>query len=286
MDGQLLEKLMNLKALLRSYEKLAVAFSGGVDSTLLLRLASETLGDNALGLTIDSPTMTTEDLDDVRAFYTQHHIAYELIPLSQLDNAAFRHNSAMRCYICKSMEFSAMAEVARAHGITTLAAGINADDLGDYRPGIKALEEIGVVQPLQEAGLTKANIRELAKHYGLKSWNKPAGSCLASRVPYGEQITGEKLHKVSAAEQFLRDLGLKNLRVRCHSGNFARIEVAPEERSHFFNSSFMDKVATAFTKMGFTYTALDLNGYRSGSMNEMLDAETKNKVKVTIHGSH
>lgn len=285
MEPLLSEKLARLQALLRSYQKIAVAFSGGVDSTLLVKVAQEALGGNALAVTVESPTMPPQDLADVRDFFTQNRITHTIIPLDQLETPSFRHNSSMRCYVCKSIEFTAIARAAKAYGITTLAAGINADDPSDYRPGLKALAEIGVVRPLQDAGLTKADIRALAKHYGLKSWDKPASSCLASRIPYGEQITREKLQRISAGEQVLRRLGLKNLRVRCHRGNIARIEVSPDERSLFFNTRIMDEIADAFHKIGFSYTALDLSGYRSGSLNETLDDETINKVKMSINGS-
>ncbi|MFT8318608.1 MAG: ATP-dependent sacrificial sulfur transferase LarE [Sporolactobacillus sp.] len=278
-------KLEKLKQLLHGYGKIAIAFSGGVDSTFLLAVANEELGDGALALTIQSPTITDDDLRDVKAFYLKNTVNYKIIHLNQLDRPAFRHNPADRCYYCKQMEFTSMADEAKKQDIHWIAAGINLDDKGDYRPGMRALKEIGVVSPLKEAGMTKADIRYFSKLYHLPTWNKPASSCLASRVQYGEVITEDKLRKISAAEKFLKVMGIRNLRVRYHHGNIARIEVAPEERAFFFDAETMDTVAAEFRKIGFSYTALDLQGYRRGSLNETLDPETKQKVKMTSHAS-
>lgn len=285
MTDERIEKLDRLKKLLHGYQKIAIAFSGGVDSTFLLKVAQEELGNGALALTIQSPTLTEDDLKDVTSFYEESGVNYILIPLNQLKTPSFSHNSPNRCYVCKTIEFTCMAEEAKKRGIKWVAAGINADDMRDYRPGLKALDEIGIVSPLKEAGMTKADIRFFSKRYHLKTWDKPASSCLASRVQYGELITEEKLNKISAAERVLKNLHFRKLRVRYHHGNIARIEVAPEERSIFFNSDIMDTVAEKFKEIGFSYTTLDLSGYRSGSLNEVLDEETKNKVKMSIHGS-
>lgn len=278
-------KLEKLKQILHGYKQIAIAFSGGVDSTFLLKVAQEELKDGALALTIQSPTITDDDLRDVKAFYKSNTVNYSIIHLNQLDVPDFKHNPQNRCYFCKTIEFTSMAKEAKKHGIHWLAAGINLDDQGDYRPGMRALKEIGVVSPLKEAGMTKEDIRYYSKLYQLPTWNKPASSCLASRVEYGETITEEKLRKISAAERVLKDLHIHKLRVRYHHGNIARIEVAPEERHVFFDTTIMDQVAEKFREIGFAYTALDLQGYRRGSLNETLDPETKRKVKMTVHVS-
>ncbi|MCO7125215.1 ATP-dependent sacrificial sulfur transferase LarE [Sporolactobacillus shoreicorticis] len=276
-------KLDKLKTLLRGYKKIAIAFSGGVDSTFLLKVAQEELQNGALALTIQSPTVTEDDLKDVKSFLKNNTINYKIIQMNQLEKADFRHNSANRCYYCKAMEFSEMSKEAQRQGIHWLAAGINLDDKGDFRPGMRALKEIGVVSPLKEAGMTKADIRFFSKMYHLPTWNKPASACLASRVQYGEQITEEKLKKISEAEHVLKELNIRNLRVRYHHGNIARIEVAPEERQIFFDAEVMDRVAEQFRKIGFAYTTLDLQGYRRGSLNENLDNKTKIKVSMNSH---
>lgn len=276
-------KLNKLKELLHDYKKIAIAFSGGVDSTFLLKVAHDELQDGALALTIQSPTVTEDDLKDVKAFFKNNTVNYKIIQMNQLEKADFRHNSANRCYYCKAMEFSSMAKEAKKQGIHWLAAGINLDDQSDFRPGMRALKEIGVVSPLKEAGMTKADIRFFSKMYQLPTWNKPASACLASRVQYGEHITEEKLRKISAAERVLKEMNINNLRVRYHHGNIARIEVAPEERSIFFDTAVMDHVAERFRKIGFAYTTLDLQGYRRGSLNETLDNKTKIKVKMSSH---
>lgn len=278
-------KLNKLKALLHHYEKIAVACSGGVDSTFLLKVACDELGDGALGLTVQSPTVTEDDLKDVQAFYRASGVPFAIVRLNQLDTPSFRHNSPTRCYVCKTIEFTSMAKEAQKRGFKWIAAGINADDAGDYRPGLRALDEIGVVSPLKEAGLSKSDIRYFSRQYHLKTWNKPASSCLASRIQYGEHITQEKLDKISAAEKVLKSYHLKHVRVRYHHGNIARIEVGPEERQFFFSTEVMDDVAEKFKKIGFSYTTLDLSGYRSGSMNEVLDEKIKNRVKMSGYGS-
>lgn len=272
-----------MKTLLHGYKKIAIAFSGGVDSTFLLKVAQEELQDGALALTIQSPTVTEDDLKDVKSFLKNNTVNYKIIQMNQLERADFRHNSANRCYYCKAMEFSSMSKEAQKQGIHWLAAGINLDDKGDFRPGMRALKEIGVVSPLKEAGMTKEDIRFFSKMYHLPTWNKPASACLASRVQYGEHITEEKLKKISAAERVLKEMNIRNLRVRYHHGNIARIEVAPEERQIFFNTEVMDHVAEQFRKIGFAYTTLDLQGYRRGSLNETLDNKTKIKVRMSSH---
>ncbi|RYL95039.1 ATP-dependent sacrificial sulfur transferase LarE [Sporolactobacillus sp. THM7-4] len=278
-------KLEKLKHILHGYKRIAIAFSGGVDSTFLLKVAQEELKDGALALTIQSPTITEDDLRDVKAFFKANTVNYSIIHLNQLDVPDFKHNPVNRCYYCKTIEFTSMAKEAKKHGIRWLAAGINLDDQGDYRPGMRALKEIGVVSPLKEAGMSKEDIRYYSKLYHLPTWNKPASSCLASRVEYGETITEEKLRKISAAEHVLKDLNIHKLRVRYHHGNIARIEVAPEERKVFFDTDIMDQIAKKFREIGFAYAALDLQGYRRGSLNETLDTEIQRKVKMNIHVS-
>lgn len=275
-DSDALEaKLHRLQDQIRSYGRLAIAFSGGVDSTLLVKVAQDVLGEDALAMTVQSPTLTEDDLRDVKAFYAASGINYAIVALNQLDSEAFSANGADRCYICKNIEFSSMAEEAVRRGIHWLASGVNADDVRDYRPGMKALAELGVVNPLEDVGLTKAEIRTLSRRFHLHTWNKPASSCLASRVAYGERITTGRLDMIAAGERALKRLGVRTVRVRYHAGDIARIEVAPEERRLLFDEAVMDEVAAAFKRIGFKYAALELGGYRSGSLNAVLDDDTK-----------
>ncbi|MFT8871897.1 MAG: ATP-dependent sacrificial sulfur transferase LarE [Sporolactobacillus sp.] len=273
------EKFTRLQTIIRKYGRLAVAFSGGVDSTFLLKAASDVLGEDALALTIASPTTTVDDAADISSFCREHAIRCIRITLDPMENPSFRSNSPRRCYYCKAMEFGAMRKAAAAHGILRLASGINAEDADDYRPGLKALAELEVVSPLKEAGLTKSDIRELSKRMGLRTWNKPANSCLASRIPYGEAVTADKLKKISAGERLLHDLHFRHVRVRLHQDMIARIEVAPEERRRFLEPDLMDEITAGFQSIGFRYTTLDLRGYRTGSLNELLDAATKREAR-------
>lgn len=263
------EKLNVLKQDLLKMEKVIIAFSGGVDSTFLVQVAYEVLGDNAIPVTINSPTYPEREFHTALSFSKRLGLDQHVIDYSELDNPEFCQNTPERCYICKNELFGRIKVLAQKLGVEHIVDGSNLDDTDDYRPGMQALKELGIKSPLLEAGLTKEDIRLLSKEYALPTWDKPSFACLSSRIPYGQEITKDKLIMIDTAEQYLLKLGFKQVRVR-HHGEIARIEVAPAERQRFTDVSFMDKVADELKNVGFTYVVLDLKGYRSGSMNETL----------------
>lgn len=263
------QKLEQLKKRLQELESAAVAFSGGVDSTFLLKVARDVLGDGVIAVTARSSTYPEREYKESVAFADKLGIRQVSIVSEELDIDGFSGNPVNRCYFCKKELFTKIREVADQYGLKHVIDGSNVDDLGDYRPGMTATKELGVASPLKECGLTKEDIRILSREMGLPTWDKPAFACLASRFPYGQEITGEKLQMVDRAEQFLLDQGFRQVRVR-HHGDIARIEVSTPERSRFFNEELMDRVHDQLKKIGFRYIALDLKGYRTGSMNETL----------------
>jgi uncharacterized protein len=264
------EKQKHLESLLKEWGSVVVAFSGGVDSTFLLKVAHDLLGDRAIAVTARSSTFPTRELEEARAFARGIGAAHVEIVSEELDIEEFRRNPADRCYHCKHQLFTKIMETAQAHGIGHVADGSNLDDLSDYRPGLKALSELGIASPLRDVGMTKEDVRRLSREMGLPTWNKPAFACLSSRIPYGEEITREKLDMIDRAERHLIDLGFRQVRVR-HHGEIARLEVAPEERARFFDEGLLDGVHDQLISFGFRYVALDLKGYRTGSMNEALE---------------
>ncbi|ERK29358.1 ATP-dependent sacrificial sulfur transferase LarE [Clostridium intestinale] len=273
------EKLELLKHIIRKKGSAAVAFSGGVDSTFLIRVAKEVLGDKLIAVTATSSTYPERELNEAIKYAKDFGVKHIIISSEELDIEGFASNPKNRCYYCKKELFTKVKEVALENGVEYVFDGSNLDDNGDYRPGMLAAKELLVASPLKEAGLTKKDIRDLSKEYGLATWNKPAFACLSSRFPYGNKITLPKLKMIDKAEQFLLDMGIKQVRVR-HHGEIARIEVAPEEREKFFNIEFMDKISSKFKEIGFIYTTLDIAGYRTGSMNEVLKEEEKIKFKI------
>lgn len=273
------EKLELLKDIIRKKGSAAVAFSGGVDSTFLIRVAKEVLGDKLIAVTATSSTYPERELNEAIKYAKDFGVKHIIISSEELDIEGFASNPKNRCYYCKKELFTKVKEVALENGVEYVFDGSNLDDNGDYRPGMLAAKELLVASPLKEAGLTKKDIRDLSKEYGLATWNKPAFACLSSRFPYGNKITLPKLKMIDKAEQFLLDMGIKQVRVR-HHGEIARIEVAPEEREKFFNIEFMDKISSKFKEIGFIYTTLDIAGYRTGSMNEVLKEEEKIKFKI------
>lgn len=260
-------KFERLKSRMKEMERVVVAFSGGVDSTFLLKVAHEVLGDNVLAVTAKSSTFPEREFKEAMQFVTDCSIPHKVIIFNELEVEGFSENPLNRCYLCKKDLFNKIKQLAIEEGYKFVTEGSNRDDLGDYRPGMQAISELEIVSPLKDAGLTKEDIRILSKELGLKTWDKPSFACLSSRIPYGEKITLEKLQRVDKAEQFLIDLGFKQTRVR-HHGSVARIEIEEENIEKFLDKQIRDAVYTRFKEIGYVHVALDLKGYRTGSMNE------------------
>ena len=263
------KKLNDLKKYIADLKSLAVGFSGGVDSSFLLAVAHEVLNDRAIAVTAVDASIPERELEEAKAFCKERGIRHILCEVDPLSIDAYRNNTPDRCYFCKKGVFSNIRKIAEENGIEYVAEGSNTDDMGDYRPGLRAVSELSVKSPLREAGLSKAEIRMLSKEMGLPTWSKPACACLASRFVYGEEITEEKLHMIDSAEQFLIEHGFFEERVRMH-GNIARIEVPPADIARIAAEDIRDAIYERFKSLGFMYVTLDLKGYRTGSMNEAL----------------
>jgi uncharacterized protein len=262
-------KIARLRALFAEMPSALVAFSGGVDSTFLLRVAHDVLGDRCLALTTVSPTTPAEDVDDARAFAAAIGAEHVLLDANELAIAGYAENPVNRCYFCKDNLFTLCAAEAERRGIAVVVDGANVDDLADHRPGLQAAAEQGVRHPLIEAGLSKADVRAESRALGLATWDRPASPCLSSRFPYGTRITVERLEQVAAAERFLRAHGFRELRVRFHD-RIARLEVPVADMPRLLEPAVRDAVVAELRRLGFGYVALDLQGFRSGSLNEPL----------------
>ena len=268
------QKLADLQAYLRSLGTVAVAFSGGVDSSLLLKVAHDTRGDGAFALTAETHTMPSEDKPATEEFCRREGIRQYILTYDELQIPGFAQNPTNRCYLCKTALFEHMAAIANEHGAAALVEGSNLDDEGDYRPGLRAVAEQGVKSPLRHAGLHKQDIRDLSRELGLPTWDKPAAACLSSRFPYWHQITEQKLAMVDAAENYLRSLGVGQVRVRIHD-DLARIEVSQGDIDLLARADVRAQVDQRLRELGFAYVTLDLAGFRSGSMNETLSEQDK-----------
>lgn len=262
-------KLGRLRALISGYGSLLVAFSGGVDSTLLLKVAHDTLGEKAVAVTARLKSFPEREYEAAKSIARNIGARHITVDSECLGVEEFRMNLPDRCYFCKKELFGKFMEIARAEGIRFVADGDSGDDLKDYRPGSKAAAELGVVSPLREAGLSKEDIRALSKELGLSTWDKPPFACLASRFPCGTEITEESLDTVDRAEQVLLDLGFRQVRVR-HYGTMARIEVGADEVERFSLNGIRNAIVSSFKELGYRHVCLDLEGYRTGSMNETL----------------
>lgn len=269
MNDVLHKKYAHLNEILKKLERVAVAYSGGVDSTFLLKAAKDVLGDNVFAITMNLCSFPRHELEETVTFCKQENIAQMILEFHELEIPGFAGNDENRCYLCKKQIFSLMKKKAEENGRAVLVEGSNTDDENDYRPGRKAIKELNIVCPLKEAELSKDDIRCLSKELGLPTWNKPSFACLSTRFPYGEPLTEEKLSMVEAAENILFQYGLLQVRVRCH-GNIARIELLPEDFSLLMKEDVRREVVLRFKQLGFVYVSLDLQGYRGGSMNEVL----------------
>jgi len=275
---ELQQKRQKLDSCLRSLGRVLVAYSGGVDSAYLAQAAHEILGDQMLAVLADSPSLARVQMEDALSFAHEQSIPLKVINTDEMEKPEYVRNDAMRCFHCKDELFTVMEQFRSQFGYESVAYGVNLDDQGDFRPGQKAARSHGVVAPLLEAGLGKQDIRDLARAAGLRVWQKPASACLSSRIEYGRPVTRESLLQVEHGEDALRGLGFEQFRVR-HHGNLVRIEIAREELSRALQPWMADEFMKIFKALGFAYVTLDLEGFRSGSMNAVLPIEVLNKAK-------
>lgn len=269
------ERRENLLAILSAMPGTVVAFSGGVDSAVVAKAAFLALGERAVAMTSDSPSVPRSELASARELAALIGIRHEVLPTTEFDNPAYRKNGGDRCYFCKSELYTRIEGQLKSFGLTTVCSGANLDDLGDYRPGLTAAAEHHVRHPLQEAGFTKAHVRELAKHWGLPVWDKPASPCLSSRLAPGLAVTPERTLRVELAEAYLKSLGLRDGRVRYHEGDLARVEVPVEDIVRLLDPTVRMALSAKLHDIGFKFVSLDLDGFRSGSLNQLVTLELK-----------
>jgi uncharacterized protein len=276
------EKRDRLLAALKSMGRVAVAFSGGVDSAVVAKAAALALGENAVAVTSDSPSVPRAELDSAVVLAKSIGIRHHVVRTSEFDDPAYIANDGARCYYCKSELYSRIESLLPDLGIETICSGANLDDAGDYRPGLTAAAEHRVRHPLQEAGFTKAEVRTLARHWELPVWDKPASPCLSSRLAPGLAVTPERTLRVERAEAFLHELGLRVCRVRYHEGDLARIEVEPEHLERLAIPEVRNRIAAEFRRLGFRFVALDLAGFQSGNLNQLVPLELKARYAAPI----
>lgn len=272
---ELIAKRDRLVAVLGGLPGVAVAFSGGIDSTVVARAAFLALGDKAVAVTADSPSVPRGELETARELAARIGIRHVVVRTDEFDNPDYLRNDGARCYHCKSELYSRVERLLPELGVPVIASGANLDDNGDYRPGLTAAAEHAVRHPLQEAGFTKADVRAVARHWGLPTWDKPAAPCLSSRLAPGLAVTPERTRRVEEAEAYLRTLGLRDCRVRYHEGDLARVEVPVTEVGRLAAEPARTELTRAFRRLGFKFVTLDLDGFRSGSLNEMVPLELK-----------
>jgi len=269
-DPELVARRDRLLQILRGYGRLAVAYSGGVDSAVVAKAARVALGDAAIAVTAASESLARGELEEATELAGRIGIAHRVIRTEEFADPNYLRNNSDRCYFCKSELYGRLEGLMGVLGVEAIASGANLDDKGDHRPGMRAAGEHGVKHPLQEAGLTKDHVRELARAWGLPTWDKPATPCLSSRIAYGEDVTPERVRMIDAAEGWLRRRGLRLLRVRYHKGDLARIEVPVEELARLAGPEVRRDLIPAFRELGFKFVTLDLEGFRSGSLNTLI----------------